>query len=275
MNAKPIICPSCGSSNTKDYFYGKTEEYNKALRIMKKNPPLYGGDTMTPDMPVNHCRDCGHDWNISHKFPFGDEEARDAKRVCCVVDDMISLTKGKIYEVQTIENGAYGIIDDEDEGVYLYNPACFEIVEDDYKYDVSQDFLPDDIAEYEECEVYDPPYFLHDGYVLSPRFDFNCVLYEARDGSENARWGVINYIMYVWEGITKAPEGVDINRMYYECLLGSANDECGCKPYLLLGQAVLNGIGCKPNKKKALRWFKKAIDDGQELPDSVKKIMEE
>ena len=71
------------------------------------------------------------------------------------------------------------------------------------------------------------------------------------------------------------PEGVDINRIYYECLLGSANDEYGCKPYLLLGQAILSGIGCKPNKTRALRWFKKARDDGQKLPDEVKKIMEE
>lgn len=275
MKVKPIICPNCGSNNTTGFFYGKAEEYDEALKEMKKNPPLYGGNTMTPDTPMYHCRDCGHDWNIPHMFPFGAEEIRDAKRVCCVVDDMMSLTKGKIYEVQTIENGAYGVIDDEEEGVYLYNPECFEIVDDDYKYGVSQDFLPDDIAEYEECEVYDPPYLLHDGYVLSPRFDFNSVLFEAQDGSENARWGVINYIIYVWEGIAKAPEGVDINRIYYECLLGSANDEYGCKPYLLLGQAILSGIGCKPNKTRALRWFKKARDDGQKLPDEVKKIMEE
>jgi len=45
---------------------------------------------------------------------------------------MMSLTKGKIYEVKSIRNGAYGIIDDEEEGIFLYNPACFEIVNDNY-----------------------------------------------------------------------------------------------------------------------------------------------
>ena len=98
MKVKPIICPNCGSNNTTGFFYGKAEEYDEALKEMKKNPPLYGGNTMTPDTLMYHCRDCGHDWNIPHMFPFGAEEIRGAKRVCCVVDDMMSLTKGKIYD---------------------------------------------------------------------------------------------------------------------------------------------------------------------------------
>lgn len=275
MKSKPVICPACGSRNNTGYFYGKPEEYDDALKIMTKNPPLYGGDNMTPETPMYHCRDCRHDWNIPHKFPFGAEEPKKARRVCCVVDDMPSLTKGKIYEVQSMENGAYGIIDDEYEGVYLYNPACFEIVDDGYRYDYSPDFLPDDIAEYEECEIYDPPYFLHDGYVLSPRFDFGRVLSEAQDGSENARWGVINYILYAWDGITRMPENVDLKRVYYECLLGSVHDENGCEPYGLLGHAVLKGIGCEPDEKEALRWFKKALEAGEELPDEVMDFIED
>ena len=87
---------------------------------------------MTPDTPMYHCKDCGHDWNIPHKYPFSGEADNNAKWLRCVVDDMMSLTKGKIYEVKTIEHGAYGIIDDEEEGIYLYNPACFEIVNDNY-----------------------------------------------------------------------------------------------------------------------------------------------
>ena len=70
MKVKPIICPNCGSNNTTGFFYGKAEEYVEALKEMKKNPPLYGGNTMTPDTPMYHCRDCGHDWNIPHMFPF-------------------------------------------------------------------------------------------------------------------------------------------------------------------------------------------------------------
>ena len=273
MKVNPIICPVCRSTNNTGYFYGKREQYDEALKTITKNPPLYGGSTMMPDSPMYHCRDCGHDWNIPHKFPFGSEEAREAKRLRCVVDDMMSLTKGKIYEVQTIENGAYGIIDDEEEGVYLYSPACFEIVDDGYN--ETEEYLPDDIAEYEACEVYDPPYFMHDGYVLSPRFEFDRVVYEAQDGSENARWGVINYILYVWEGVRPAPEGVDLERLYYECLIASANDEYGGHQYALLGQAILNGIGCEPNKKEAIRWFKKAVDDGQELPDEIIEMIED
>ena len=84
---------------------------------------------MTPDSPMYHCKDCGHDWNIPHKYPFSGEADKDAKWLRCVVDDMMSLTKGKIYEVKTIEHGAYGIIDDEEEDVYLYNPLCFEVVD--------------------------------------------------------------------------------------------------------------------------------------------------
>ena len=132
MAVKPIICPVCGSTKTTGYFYGKQEQYYEALKVMTKNPPLYGGNTMTPDTPMYHCKDCGHDWNIPHKYPFSGEADKDAKRLRCVVDDMMSITKGKIYEVKSIKNGAYGIIDDEEEGVYLYNPACFEVVDDDF-----------------------------------------------------------------------------------------------------------------------------------------------
>lgn len=40
----------------------------------------------------------------------------------------VSLTKGKIYEVLSIEEGCYGIIDDTDDD-YLFTPDDFEIVE--------------------------------------------------------------------------------------------------------------------------------------------------
>ena len=51
MKAKPVICPSCGSDNTTSCFYGKAEEYDEALKVMKKNPPLYGGDTTDVSLP--------------------------------------------------------------------------------------------------------------------------------------------------------------------------------------------------------------------------------
>lgn len=41
----------------------------------------------------------------------------------------ISLTNGKEYEVITVENGFYRIIDNTEED-YLYSPKEFEVVED-------------------------------------------------------------------------------------------------------------------------------------------------
>lgn len=55
MAVKPKICPVCGSTKTTGYFYGKQEEYDEALKVMTKNHPLYGGNTMTPDKPMYHC----------------------------------------------------------------------------------------------------------------------------------------------------------------------------------------------------------------------------
>ena len=37
-------------------------------------------------------------------------------------------TKGKIYDVLTEDNGLYGVIDDEEEDIYLYGKSCFEDV---------------------------------------------------------------------------------------------------------------------------------------------------
>ena len=51
------------------------------------------------------------------------------KRVRCIVDDELCLAMGKIYEVLTEEHGLYGLIDDEEEEIYLYDPSCFEVVE--------------------------------------------------------------------------------------------------------------------------------------------------
>ena len=51
-------------------------------------------------------------------------------KVRCIVDDELSLTKGNIYEVVDQEHGLWAVVDDEDEGAYLYSPQCFEVVED-------------------------------------------------------------------------------------------------------------------------------------------------
>lgn len=51
-------------------------------------------------------------------------------KVRCIVDDELSLTKGKIYEVVDEEEGLYVLEDDEEEGEYLYCKECFEVVEE-------------------------------------------------------------------------------------------------------------------------------------------------
>lgn len=51
-------------------------------------------------------------------------------KVRCIVDDELSLTKGKIYKKLSEEHGLWGVFDDEEEGVYLYSPSCFEIVKE-------------------------------------------------------------------------------------------------------------------------------------------------
>lgn len=40
----------------------------------------------------------------------------------------VSLTKGKVYEVMSIEEGCYRIVDDTDDD-YLFPPEDFEVIE--------------------------------------------------------------------------------------------------------------------------------------------------
>ena len=79
-------------------------------------------------------------------------------KVRCIVDDELSLTKGKIYEVLCKEHGLWSIVDDEEECSYLYSPQCFEVVEEDYLDSVSglcgymQQFIPGGNFEEENLE---------------------------------------------------------------------------------------------------------------------------
>jgi len=57
------------------------------------------------------------------------EELPVLAKVRCIVDDEICLTEGKVYDVLTEEHGLYGIIDDEEEDIYLYGKSYFEVVE--------------------------------------------------------------------------------------------------------------------------------------------------
>ena len=50
-------------------------------------------------------------------------------KVKCIARDSGDMTIGKIYEVISIENGWYRIVDNSGED-YLYSPEAFEVVEE-------------------------------------------------------------------------------------------------------------------------------------------------
>ena len=54
-------------------------------------------------------------------------------KVRALEDVGISITKGKIYEVKRegtfLGEKMYAIVDDEEDGAYLYKPELFEVVE--------------------------------------------------------------------------------------------------------------------------------------------------
>lgn len=50
-------------------------------------------------------------------------------KVKCIQKDSADLTIGKIYDVISIENNWYRIVDDSKED-YLYHPSAFEIIEE-------------------------------------------------------------------------------------------------------------------------------------------------
>lgn len=56
------------------------------------------------------------------------EEMPVVKSVRCIVDDVLSLTKGKIYNVLVEKRDYYELVDDEEEDVYIYAKSLFEDV---------------------------------------------------------------------------------------------------------------------------------------------------
>lgn len=54
------------------------------------------------------------------------EEMPVVKRVRCIVDDVLCLTKGKIYNVLKEKPDYYCLVDDEEEDVYIYVKSFFE-----------------------------------------------------------------------------------------------------------------------------------------------------
>ena len=57
------------------------------------------------------------------------EEMPVVKKVRCIADDVLCLTKGKIYDVLVEKRDYYELVDDEEEDVYIYGKDLFEEIE--------------------------------------------------------------------------------------------------------------------------------------------------
>ena len=57
------------------------------------------------------------------------EEMPVVKKVRCISDDVLCLTKGKIYDVLVEKHDYYELVDDEEEDVYIYGKDLFEEIE--------------------------------------------------------------------------------------------------------------------------------------------------
>ena len=111
---------------------GSLESLREALRLVSKAKDLYekrdhnaNSADIAEEELHNNCRKL-----ILETFSYLKtmKELPVLKRVRCIVDDELCLTKGKIYDVLTEKPGLYGVIDDEEEDIYLYGKSCFKDV---------------------------------------------------------------------------------------------------------------------------------------------------
>ena len=89
--------------------------------------------------------------------------------------------------------------------------------------------------------------------------DFHQTVEDAKNGDINAMWDLVNYIAV--NQADDGSDGYDIDRLYYDTLCDLAEkDETAA--YIMLGDAVLHGTGCKQNAEEAIRWYEKAAENG-------------
>ena len=90
--------------------------------------------------------------------------------------------------------------------------------------------------------------------------DFRQTVKDANIGDIRAKWDLINYIA-VKEADEYSGE-YDIDKLYYDtlCDLAEGDDTAA---YIMLGDAILRGTGCKQNAEEAIRWYEKAAEKGE------------
>ena len=90
-------------------------------------------------------------------------------------------------------------------------------------------------------------------------FDPEETLIKAEEGDMDAKWDLVCYMAF--SGIALKDADPEYQDVYYSNLHDLA--EAGNTPaYIMLGDAILVGIGCRQNTEEAVRWYEKAAEEG-------------
>ena len=111
---------------------------------------------------------------------------------------------------------------------------------------------------YEVSDYIDPPQE-PDTSEDTGDFDPDETLIKAEEGDMDAKWDLVCYMAF--SGIALKDADPEYQDVYYTNLRDLA--EAGNTPaYIMLGDAILEGIGCEQNTEEAIRWYEKAADEG-------------
>ncbi len=90
-------------------------------------------------------------------------------------------------------------------------------------------------------------------------FDPEETLRKAEEGDLDAKWDLVCYMAI--SGMATEHADWEEQEIYYTNLLDLA--EAGTAPaYIMLGDAILKGIGCEQNTAEAVQWYEKAVEEG-------------
>lgn len=89
--------------------------------------------------------------------------------------------------------------------------------------------------------------------------DFYKTVEDAENGDTGAKWNLVNSIAV---GYADAyADEFDLDALYFENLCGLAENG-NAASYIMLGDAILKGKGCRQNTEEAVRWYEKAVENG-------------
>ena len=117
--------------------------------------------------------------------------------------------------------------------------------------------LPEGRA-YDSFDYIDPPQE-PDTSEEAEGFDLEETLRKAEEGDLEAKWDIV-YHMALSGKIGKNADPED-NERYYTYLLDLA-DAGNKASYIMLGDAILKGVGCAQSTADALQWYEKAVESG-------------